>query len=46
MKRQKAATVFIWDSWKKKILKKKFFEKKNEKKSKVENQNISYGRAS
>ena len=46
MKRLKAATVFIWDIWKKK-LKKKFFWKKNEKKIlKVENQNISYGRVS
>ena len=45
MKRHKAATVFIWDIWKKNILKKNF-EKKLKKKSKVENQNISYGRAS
>ena len=37
MKRLKAATVFIWDIWKKK------FWKKN---SKAENQNISYDRAS
>ena len=45
MKRQKAATVFIWDIWKKKF-EKKNFEKKMKKNSKVENQNISYGRAS
>ena len=36
MKRLKAATVFIWDIWKKKLKKK--ILKKN---SKVENQNIS-----
>ena len=42
MKRHKAATVFIWDIWKKKLKTKK----KLKKNSKVENQNISYGRAS
>ena len=45
MKRLKAATVFIWDIWKNIFLKKKI-EKKLKKNSKVENQNISYGRAS
>ena len=45
MKRLKAATVFIWDIWKKNVWKKKF-EEKMKKNSKVENQNISYGRAS
>ena len=45
MKRHKAATVFIiWDIWKKN--ENKFIEKKLKKNSKVENQNISYGRAS
>ena len=46
MKRQKAATVFIWDIRKKKKIEKIFFGKKLKKNSKVENQNISYGRAS
>ena len=45
MKRQKAVTVFI-GTFEKKNFEKKKFEKKIEKKSKVENQNISYGRAS
>ena len=44
MKSLKAATLFIWDIWKKKIKKK--IEKKMKKNSKVENQNISYGRSS
>ena len=38
MKRLKAATVFIWDIWKRKKIEKKIVKKKEEKK--VENQNI------